>query len=202
MRLPDSHLRLGANPSGQLYLEHPREYRSWSGAIQRCTNPNNSHYGNYGGRGISICDRWRLSFAAFMADMGPQPSDRHSIDRIDSDGDYEPGNCRWATPDVQRANRRPRQLSAPTDAQISVLRAIGDSLRCDGVAPTMRELVELLGFASTNAVFDHVIALERRGLLNRLANRARVVLLTDDGWAALGVPHGHCPHCGQSKPGA
>lgn len=85
------------------------EYCIWKGMRQRCDNPNNDDYKNYGGRGITVCDRWSESFEAFLADMGRRPSPQHSIDRIDNDGDYEPGNCRWATPIEQRRNQRPRR---------------------------------------------------------------------------------------------
>lgn len=64
------------------------------------------HYANYGGRGIKVCERWE-DFENFYADMGDPPSDKHSLDRIDGNGDYEPGNCRWATPKEQSANIRP-----------------------------------------------------------------------------------------------
>jgi hypothetical protein len=74
--------------------------------IQRCTNPSNSKYAYYGGRGISICSRWVESFAAFLADMGECPGSGYSIDRIDVNGNYEPGNCRWATKKEQSRNTR------------------------------------------------------------------------------------------------
>lgn len=70
------------------------EYHAWHHARQRCENPNDKDYGIYGGRGIKTCDRWRNRFANFLADMGPRPSPRHSLDRYpNNDGDYEPGNC-------------------------------------------------------------------------------------------------------------
>jgi hypothetical protein len=84
------------------------EYRTWQAMITRCTNANQSNFKHYGGRGIAICDRWRNSFSAFLADMGRKPSSQHSIDRINNDGSYEPGNCRWATKSEQSRNRRPR----------------------------------------------------------------------------------------------
>jgi len=82
-------------------------YGTWNMMIQRCTNPHVERYPLYGGRGIKVCERWRNDFAAFAADMGPKPSPQHSIDRTNNDGDYEPGNCRWATRSEQQRNTRP-----------------------------------------------------------------------------------------------
>jgi len=81
------------------------EYRVWLAMRERCTNPNNRCYADYGGRGIQVCSRWN-DFAAFYEDMGSRPGLGWSIDRIDNDGNYEPGNCRWATASQQRRNRR------------------------------------------------------------------------------------------------
>lgn len=82
-----------------------REYRSWSSMIARCENPKATSYESYGGRGITVCGRWRDSFEAFYEDMGPRP-DNTTLDRIDHNGSYEPTNCRWADALVQADNTR------------------------------------------------------------------------------------------------
>lgn len=81
------------------------EYRAWNCMRQRCTNPHNASWDRYGGRGIRVCERW-ASFQNFLADMGERPSAAHSLDRVDGDGDYEPGNVRWGTVEEQANNRR------------------------------------------------------------------------------------------------
>lgn len=82
-----------------------REYVCYSAMKQRCNDPANKRFARYGGRGITVCARWADSFTNFLDDMGPQPSPRHSIERLDSDKNYEPGNCVWATKEVQANNR-------------------------------------------------------------------------------------------------
>jgi hypothetical protein len=84
---------------------HSKTYSSWSDAKKRCFRPQNKRYPEYGGRGITMCDAWRNSFEAFLADMGEMP-DGTTLDRIDVNGNYEPGNCRWATKLQQARNTR------------------------------------------------------------------------------------------------
>ena len=86
----------------------PPEFNVWCKMRDRCGNPNSPDYKNYGGRGITVCDRWANDFAAFVEDMGPRPSPAYSIERQNNNAGYEPGNCIWATRDVQARNRRPR----------------------------------------------------------------------------------------------
>lgn len=102
---------LNAEMSRDRHLRHGRtgtpEYQAWNGARQRCTNPNVERYPAYGGRGIEF--RFS-SFEEFWAALGPRPSPRHSVDRVDVDGHYEPSNVRWATPAQQARNKR---MSSP-----------------------------------------------------------------------------------------
>lgn len=89
------------------------EYRAWASMIARCKYPKRRGYKNYGGRGISVCHRWQAGdgrqsgFECFLEDVGPRPSAGHSIDRRDNNGNYEPGNVRWATKVQQSSNKRP-----------------------------------------------------------------------------------------------
>lgn len=87
-----------------------RERAIWHQMIRRCHNPMTHEWAKYGGRGIAVCDAWRSDYRVFIADMGRRPSPQHSIDRIDNNKGYEPGNCRWATRIEQGRNRRDNRL--------------------------------------------------------------------------------------------
>lgn len=87
-------------------MSNSPEYSAWQSIKARCFNKNYEHYEYYGGKGITVCERWKNSFQAFYQDVGARPSEKHSIDRINNNGHYEPGNVRWALPSTQVINRR------------------------------------------------------------------------------------------------
>lgn len=101
------------------------EYGTWCSMRARCLCPTSKSFKNYGGRGIKICDRWLSSFQLFLDDMGKRPSPELSIERIDVNGNYEPSNCRWASPVDQCRNKRTTKLSIETAAKIREMVAAG-----------------------------------------------------------------------------
>ena len=106
-------------------MTHSREYRIWRNIKSRCLNSKSTNYHLYGGRGIKICPEWENSFEQFLNDMGPAPSEIHSIDRINSDGNYEKDNCRWATPEEQGQNTRRTIFTPETVKQVREMFANG-----------------------------------------------------------------------------
>ncbi len=109
------------------------EWHVWCDLRDRCSRPTNTSHANYGGRGITVCERWR-DFANFYADMGPRPTSKHTIDRIDNNGNYDPSNCRWATRKLQRLNQRRTQL-----------------LEFQGITGTLTDLAKHFGISYTAA---------------------------------------------------
>ncbi|MDB5607739.1 MAG: hypothetical protein JWP25_4639 [Bradyrhizobium sp.] len=110
------------------------EYKNWCGMRARCLCPTNADYANYGGRGITICPTWE-DFQTFLRDMGPRPSPKHSLDRRDNAGNYEPANCRWAVPVEQSNNRRSNRIVV-----------------WNGIPQTLAELVRAQGASYTRTM--------------------------------------------------
>lgn len=135
------------------------EYNIWASMRLRCFQKNSRAYKDYGGRGITICDAWRESFPAFLAYMGPRPSPAHSIERIDNDGNYEPGNVRWATMKEQCRNRRSNR-----------------NLTVNGITKTFTEWSELtgLGFTTIRYRVTHGCTPEQALAIPRLRGHAKL----------------------------
>lgn len=106
-----------------------KEYSIWSSIKSRCENKNDKNYAIYGGRGVKMSSLWSSSFAQFFADMGKKPSPAHSIDRIDVDGDYEPGNCRWATQEEQCQNKTNNVLTPEIVRAARIKKSEGASVK-------------------------------------------------------------------------
>lgn len=127
--------------------------------IQRCTNPKMEEFHNYGARGISVCTRWRNSFADFYSDMGKRPTLKHEIERMDNEGNYEPSNCRWATRKEQVLNTRHNRVL--TLGGISMpMKLWSDKL---GIKPTtLSARVNMLGWSDEKALTSPVTQYSKR----------------------------------------
>lgn len=128
------------------------EYKVWAGMKLRCGNPRDAGYMNYGGRGVVVCDRWINSFENFFADMGPRPTPKHSIERIDNNGNYCPENCRWATRIEQARNKR-RTIMLSYLGESKPLRVWCDEL---GIRPTTVARRIKLGWPAERALTDRI----------------------------------------------
>lgn len=102
--------RCGRLSHGESHDATTPEYRAWGAMLSRCLNPRMNNFKDYGGRGITVCDRWRHSYEAFLADVGRRPSTEHSLHRIDNDGHYEKGNVVWALLIEQNTHKRSNRL--------------------------------------------------------------------------------------------
>lgn len=126
---------------------YDKAYRAWQSIKDRCYNPNSGVFHNYGGRGISVCARWMESFDAFLHDMGSPPTASHSIDRIHNDGNYEPGNCRWATSLEQGVNKRTVTMLKVNDEEMCVTHW---ARRLGMFQSTLRRRVQRCGMEETS----------------------------------------------------
>lgn len=127
--------------------EFPAEYSCWQHIKDRCLNPRCKCFPRYGGRGITVCDRWRASFAAFFADVGPRPGTGYTIERIDNEQGYEPGNCCWVPSSQQQQNtRRTRRITfnGETKSLSEWARVTGLSIGC--LQRRLRQLPVKLAF--------------------------------------------------------
>lgn len=132
-----------ASPRGdKLYEDYPIEYAAWKAARSRCRNPKHFRYPLYGGRGIRFSEAWD-SFSVFLAELGPRPGSGFSLDRINNDGNYEPGNCRWATAREQMLNRRtdPDALQVTLSAKFSDQEAVNARRSAKALGITLSELI-------------------------------------------------------------
>jgi len=145
------------------------EYQSWAGMKQRCFNPRCKGYVNYGGSGITICERWRKSFECFLEDMGTKPAIGYHIHRINGDGDYEPGNCVWLEPhEHMRRKHKPTMIKELTRRQQEVY----DFIACSELIPTYRDIAAHFGI-SVKGAYDHVRAIIKKEKLISIPCKAR-----------------------------
>lgn len=128
---------------------YTKEYYAWQRIRYKCNNPKHRQYKHYGGRGIKVCERWNKSFLSFLEDMGYAPSNDLSIDRLNNDGDYEPGNCKWRTMTDQCNNTRNNYF-----------------ITIDGERKTISQWGKSLGFRSLQRLYNIKWKLGEKSLIN------------------------------------
>lgn len=129
-------------------LTKTSEFKTWDSIKQRCNNPNNDAYKNYGGRGITVCNRWLSSFENFLSDIGKRPFQNAQIDRVDNNGNYEPTNCRWTTAKENTRNRRSTKINIDIAQDIRRVYMMGYF--------TQEEVAKIYGI--TRSIVDKVIS--------------------------------------------
>jgi hypothetical protein len=154
--------RHGHSPVGK----QTPEYYTWCAMIRRCENQNVSQYHNYGGRGIRVCNEWRASFEAFLVSVGTRPSSKHSIDRIDVNGHYEPGNVRWADAVEQSWNKRDTRRITANGETLTLLEW---SRRIDVSVNTLRQRIYFKKWDPARAVTTPKIEPAERAAMARIA---------------------------------
>lgn len=156
-------------PSG--FDSYTPEYGAWKNMRRRCNNPNNAWWHRYGGRGIKVCPEWDdpvFGFQAFVQDMGPRPSPQHMLDRIDNDGHYEPGNCRWATMAEQVENKvRSRRSGQTIVFEGKTLRQWAEQIGVGYDAFKIRYRKYRKGQITYEQLFEAPAIGRARGLMNR-----------------------------------
>ena len=199
--------------SGRLLSTHGMtktpEYRSWLNMRCRCCNSKHKSYPRYGGRGITVCERWRNSFETFYADLGPKPGLKYTLGRINNSGNYTPKNCRWETPKEQ-ANNRCNNIFITAAGKTQSIAAWAETIGLSVAALQMRlnrwtidEALELVPKSRANT-HDHTITIEgvslhlaewtRRRGLNYCTVRSRINIMHWSPEEALEiVPRSHRP---------
>lgn len=166
-----------------LPVRFPSEYRVWSGMVGRCHGK--SPHKDYGGRGITVCEAWRSSFLRFLQDMGSRPGLEYSIDRVNVDGNYEPGNCRWATKSEQARNRRDSLFVEVNGERLHIMEAVETTGRSYSQLRTTACKETLNGSPRKNAPqkpgFKSIMTWLREREADCISNRDRAISRTG-GW--------------------